>query len=30
MIALKGKNYRLRERAAATDQPRQQTRPTAL
>jgi hypothetical protein len=30
MVTLKGKSYRLRERAAATDKPRQRARPQAL
>ena len=30
MITLKGKSYRLRERAAGTDTPRQRARPTEL
>ena len=30
MVALKGKSYRLRERAAATDKPRRPARPTEL
>jgi DNA replication protein DnaC len=30
MITLKGKSYRLRERAAASNTPRQRARPTEL